>query len=272
MRDARHPFDRRWLAGFAAFLVFWLSLTGNAGASEIRQADGWRTEYLEYRGEAGACAPLAILSPGRIGTPNRLERLALSLADRGFHVFAMGHPVHGKQNTTAKDARAMRARIRDLDAVWQMATAECHPDFTLMVGHSRGGRTAMAEAGVEAVNDVKGQDRFDAYVVLSPRGIGEHYRPGAWAGIEKPVLMVTGTEDNGGEGSWRIRVTAFDGMPAGRKRLAVVEGASHKFLSGRGSGDIPGRVIAVVLAWLDDLGPDGLAEPAPLPGVTYRQK
>jgi hypothetical protein len=62
--------------------------------------------------------------------------------------------------------------------------------------------------------------------------------------------MLTGTRDSGLDGDWRTRLAAFEGLPPGHKRLAIIAGATHLALGGRGDGAVAessGRVVAAFL-------------------------
>jgi hypothetical protein len=80
---------------------------------------------------------------------------------------------------------------------------------------------------VAAKLDVHGEDRFDAYVAISPSGPGSIFSDDSWAGIRKPFYVLTGTLDKGLEGDWQWRTRPYDGMPPGCKWLGVIEGATH---------------------------------------------
>jgi dienelactone hydrolase len=265
-----------------AFVLLALPVAG----AEAPRKDGRQTPYVEIRRTDAPCPPLAILSPGFGGTERELGGLAGLLADRGFRVLVMGHAESGPDQLRAAlrssdrraaiiagagDPAAHRARFLDLDAVWAVATARCRPAFALLAGHSMGAQTTMMEAGAVARIGATGRDRFDAYVALSPQGVGLRFASGAWAGVSKPVLMVTGTRDSGVDGDWTTRLSAFDGLPPGTGRLAIVAGATHMNLGGRGFGRAPDLVLEVVGDWLDDLAAPSPGSPRAHPGVSFRQ-
>lgn len=251
------------------------------------RADGAHTPYREYLRTPSPCPPLAILSHGFGGTERGMSLLANALADLGFRVIVMGHRESGsKQLRTvlkssdrraairkgAGDPASHKARFLDLDAVWQGVTAKCRPTFALMAGHSMGAQTTMMEAGAVAEIGRMGRDRFDAYIALSPQGVGHRFQKGAWADINKPVLMITGTKDHGVDGDYRTRISAFDGLPKGSKRFALIAGATHRNLGGKGAPAITGLVPRIVREFLEDLETGQLLSPRPIDRVTFRTK
>jgi pimeloyl-ACP methyl ester carboxylesterase len=98
-----------------------------------------------------------------------------------------------------------------------------------------------------------GRNRFNGYIALSPQGIGTTYAAGAWSSVNKPVLMITGTRDTVVGGDYTARLTAFEGLPPGNKRLAVIEGAGHLQIGGIGSASVNSAVNALAVDFLDQL-------------------
>ncbi|HET9870243.1 MAG TPA: acetylhydrolase [bacterium] len=111
-----------------------------------------------------------------------------------------------------------------------------------VAGHSFGAYTTLAVAG--AVVSLKGQKprsfrdpRPLAFIALSPQGDEPGVFEGnAWAGIRRPFLVMTGTEDKGLGGqpaSWRQQ--PYGGMPpTGNKDQIVITGADHMNFAGVG--------------------------------------
>jgi hypothetical protein len=69
--------------------------------------------------------------------------------------------------------------------------------------------------------------------------------------------MITGTRDDAADGDWTTRRSAFEGLPPGSKRLAVLQGVGHIALSGR-----PPEVAATIAALVAEFV-SGLPRPAP---------
>lgn len=226
----------------------------------LTRADGASVRIKTY-GPASGCGKTALLSHGYGGGVDRNSAMAQALAARGWRVIAVEHAESGGAGRlrdalfsgdmraalmrAASDAGAHRARMADIDAALAFAASACRPRQLVLIGHSMGAATAMIEAGARARNGVSGRDRFDAYVALSPQGVGYMFAEGAWRGVAKPVLMVTGTRDGGADGGWETRLPAFEGLPPGRKRFAVLPGVNHMQMSGIPEG--AGRVIAALI-------------------------
>ena len=270
----------RWRA-----LLLALLLATPTAAETLDRADGKTTEIKIWEGEK--CGPLAILSHGLGGDTRTLSRIALMLNSDGYRVITMGHAESGRaalrQVWQAADRRAAllraagnpasyRARHLDLDATLAFATKDCRPSFMVLLGHSMGAQTTIMEAGAVPVFGWKGRNRFDAYVALSPQGVGSRFHQGAWRAVNKPVLMVTGTKDKGVDGGYETRLSAFEGLPRGQNRLAIVKGGTHMHMGGFGAGSKARTVRAIIQAYLRDLRGGALPKPADLRGVTYRQK
>ncbi len=236
-------------------------------AGNLQRADGASVPVLIYTPGSGAtCAPTMVLSHGFGGDQNTLGGLAKAVAAKGWRVIAMAHRESGRDvlreafqrggGLTVVDAAARErpkhvARFADLDAAYTEATRPCRPPKLVLAGHSMGSQTTMMEAGARALIGGMGRNRFDAYVALSPQGIGTNYGAGAWSSVGKPVLMVTGTNDRTADGDYTARLTAFEGLPAGGKRLAVIPGAGHLQIGGIGSASVNATVNALVIEFLD---------------------
>jgi len=166
-----------------------------------------------------ACPPLAVISHGAGGSENGYVYLAQALSDEGFTAVVMGHresgldalksgvQTDGIRNAVrdlVADKNAEQARLLDVTAALQWADARCRASFRVLIGHSMGSTTVMLEAGAKNMIKVPApptaQDRFDAYVALSPQGPGIVFPDRAWSSIHKPILILTGTRDEGLQG------------------------------------------------------------------------
>ncbi len=222
-----------------------------------------------------------------LGEERHLSLLADELAGLGYRVIALGHRESGPAQLRvalkasnkceairigASDLNSYQKRFLDIDAAWKAATQKCRPAFRLLASHSMGAQTTMMEAGARSVIGPIGKDRFDAYIALSPQRIGYRYQRGAWRSVSKPVLLITGTRDNGVDGDYNTRLTAFYGLPPGGKRLAIIKGASHRNLAGKGSPRIARLAPMLVKEFLINLQNQTLDQPKPIKGVTIRAK
>lgn len=212
----------------------------------LDRTDG-ATTRVRISGSNSRCPPTVVFSHGLGGGIGGNSVLISKLAEMGWRVMAIEHvesgpaALAGLKNAAvpgeyfrarAGDPHRHQARFADLDATFAEATRSCRPPQLLLIGHSMGATTTMIEAGAKARFGGMGSDRFDAYVALSPRGAGMLFAPDAWADVKKPMLMVTGPKDGSVEGDWTTRLSAFEGLPSGHKRLAIVPDADHMDMGG----------------------------------------
>jgi predicted dienelactone hydrolase len=262
-----------------------LSLVIGAGAASAqtevlaKRADGKMTPLEVYEAAGAAarakgCAPLAVVSHGAGGSEHQLEYLGRALSAEGYTVVLMGHRESelpalradmqakgfmGGLKALVTDKDAESARLLDVGAALEWADARCHAPFRVLLGHSMGAETTMLEAGARNVIGVTsppaGQDRFDAYVPLSPEGPGPVFPDGAWTGIRKPVLVITGTRDQSLAGGPEARTIPWKEMPADGTRgchwMGVIADATHMDIGGNGNVAVQSQVIAMVEKFLD---------------------
>jgi pimeloyl-ACP methyl ester carboxylesterase len=103
-------------------------------------------------------------------------------------------------------------------------------------GHSFGAVTTQLVAGTKP-RQLKGptkenysDDRPRAFVAISPNGTGPFFQADAFAAVQRPLLIISGTNDagrNGEQPSWRRE--PFDGAGPGDKYLGWVVDAHHSF-------------------------------------------
>lgn len=234
-----------WLAGLG--LLALTSAATIAQTASLPRADG-RAMPARLAGDwsEGRCPPTLILSHGLGGRENGLDHLVRAGLREGYRVLVMGHQESGPA-TLARvmmtrdkppllaEAAIWKGRALDLDAAFAHAARSCRPRPLLLGGHSMGAALTMMEAGARGKPPFAGRQRFDGYAALSPQGYGWVFEtPSDWARVTAPVLMVTGTRDSGVDGDWTTRLQAFRSVPPGRKRLVVIEGATHLAIGGIG--------------------------------------
>ena len=187
------------VAGIVATLTL---LTPAQDLVQASRTDGAQTPLRVYTPSTPGCAPLALISPGAGSNENGYRYLAEALRDDGWRAIVMGHKesgmaalrsdmreAHGLHKGLAElvnDPKAYNARLMDIAAALEWANSSCKAPFVALVGHSMGARTVEVEAGTKNNFGVKGLDRFDAYVALSPDGPGAMFPENAWSGIRKP--------------------------------------------------------------------------------------
>jgi len=271
-----------------AGLIFLLGFSAKGRAQQLvqqRRSDGAETPLMVYTPQGSECAPLAVISPGAGGTENGYAYLAEGLRERGWLAVVMGHKesgpgtlrhdvfrsgLHQGLEEMVTDPVSQGARMMDVGAALQWAEGQCHHPYKVLLGHSMGSDTVVFEAGARNKLGVKGEDRFDAYVALSPSGPGSIFPQNAWSDIRKPLYVLTGTRDRGLEGDWKWRTAPYEDMPAGCKWLGVVEDATHMNFAGRGPGHRKTErlTLETVDAFLADARRGRCDSPPHPPGMT----
>lgn len=242
------------------------------------------------------CAPLAVISHGAGGSENGYQYLAVALSRMGFLAIVMGHRESGGSalrsdmfkyglkrgvHKLVTDRQAEEARLLDVGAALDWAEGKCKPPYRVLLGHSMGSETVMLEAGAGNIigvsNPPAGQDRFDAYVVLSPEGPGIVFPEHAWTGIRKPLLVLTGTRDQALEGGPQSRQVPWKELPgtdSGCQWMGVINGATHMNFAGIGFGSkrVDSRVIQIIAAFLNGARKGKCPLPPSLAGMTLQAK
>jgi predicted dienelactone hydrolase len=252
------------------------------------RSDGAQTPLRVFAPSGQACAPLAVISPGAGGTENGYRYLAEALRERGYLAVVMGHKesgpatlrhdivhegIHGGLKDMVTDPKLQNDRMLDLTAALAWAEKQCQHPYKALLGHSMGSDTVMFEAGARNKLGVKGENRFDAYVALSPSGPGSIFSADSWSDIRKPLFVLTGTRDKGLEGTWEWRARPYDGLPPGCKWLGVIDGATHMNFAGVGfAGKTEKLTITSVTAFLDGARNGHCALPREEQGITMKSK
>lgn len=254
----------------------------------LTRSDNKSVPMQVYLANDDQCAATAIISHGAGSSENGYEYLAEFLRKQHWLVLVVGHkesgsailtPLIEKQGLLAALGQiittpsAYQARFMDINAAREWAKDKCSSSFTVLIGHSMGAATALIEAGAKNKLGLTGKDSFDAYVAMSPQGVGTIFVADAWKDIKKPVLLLTGTKDNELNGSWESRKDAFASMPAGCKWLGVIEGATHMSFA---KADMAGRVESLVnkttLAFLNGVTTQKCTVPDVSNGLTLQAK
>lgn len=267
-------------------------------ALSVPRADGAQTPLLVYPavGASSRCAPLAVISHGAGGSEEGYGYLAQAMAKLGYTTVAMGHRESGFAALATDmreygllpgvthlvaDPHAEQARLLDLDAALKWAEGHCRAPFRVLLGHSMGAETVMLEAGAKNIIGVESppaaQDRLDAYVALSPEGPSVVFPNDAWSGIRKPVLMLTGTNDQSLKGGPQARLVPWKdmrGLPSHCQWLGVIDGATHMNFAGNGlrHESVESIVTSTVAEFLKGVRAGGCALPAATSGMKLQAK
>lgn len=274
--------------------VLWsaMLLCSIANAQEtlnLNRSDGEHTSARAYLPkDSGACAPLVILSPGAGGSDRGLVGLANSFRSWGWLAVVAGHHESGmpalRENIRqaglrggllelVTDPGAYRGRLLDYEAILAWSNKRCTPPTRVLLGHSMGAASTMIEAGAKNKLGVSGGDRFDAYIALSPQGIESIFPAHAWVGLRSPTLFITGTKDQGLEGSWEERTLPYEDTAPGCKALVVVDGATHMNLGGYGAdAKMEALIDGAVKTFADGVAKGNCRVPGKGEGVVVRSK
>ena len=256
----------------------------------VQRQDGATTPLRVYSPSNDGCAPLALISPGAGGSENGYQYLAEGMQAAGWRAIVMGHKESGAAalrsdmreaggikkglRELVNDPKAYEARLMDITAALKWASESCKAPYVALMGHSMGARTVMIEAGAKNKIGVKGQDRFTAYVAMSPDGPDPVFPDDAWNGIAKPMLILTGTRDKSMQtGAYQSRTIPYDRMPAGCKWMGVIDGATHMNFAGIGfSGATERLTLLETKAFLNSLRGGKCGAPVPATGITLQSK
>ena len=273
--------------------IFLLFVGGFCCAQQLIQVpreDGATTPLRVYSPANNGCAPLALISPGAGGSENGYRYLAEGMQADGWRAIVMGHKESGSAalrsdmreaggikkglRQLVDDPKAYDSRLMDIAAALKWEGASCKAPYVALIGHSMGARTVMIEAGARNNIGVKGQDRFDAYVAMSPDGPDPVFPENAWSGINKPMLSLTGTRDKSMQtGEYTSRTIPYDSLPAGCKWLGVIDGATHMNFAGIGLARTTEKLTLLeTTAFLDGLRGGKCGRPVAADGITLKSK
>jgi predicted dienelactone hydrolase len=104
-----------------------------------------------------------------------------------------------------------------------------------MGGHSFGAHTTQMIGGLSLSGLGKRRITADdtrpqALLMISPQGTGNQIDRESWENIDRPTMVVTGTNDHGRQGqSYKWRLQVYENVPAQQKYLTFVKDATHNF-------------------------------------------
>ncbi len=219
-------------------------------------------DFNVYSPDTPGTYPVVFWSHGHLGGAD--TSLARGWADAGYivimpiHLDSALNPQQGgltQDRFPLDDPQWSAQRVQDMvfafNAAAQLVQAlggGYSGDVTeaTIAGHSQGAFTAALLVGAESGNAAFARladPRFKQAVLVSPQGATD---PKAWHGfylssptdhswknIVVPMLVITGTADNGTDGQTYLdRLEAFDNGPGLSRHAIVIAGASHVQLGG----------------------------------------
>jgi dienelactone hydrolase len=286
-----------------AFLALFVMIPAGCRAQQhltAPRADGHTTPLVLYKPStpAATCAPLAVISHGAGGTEYGYRYLAESMAQLGYTTLVMGHAESGPDalrdslvthdhytniGGLVADPAAERDRLLDVTAALKWADGQCPGKipFRVLLGHSMGAETVLLEAGMK--NSIglaappAAQDRFDAYIALSPSRPGLVAHEHAWHALTKPILILTGTRDFaviGGPETRQIPYQDLPEIPTHCHWLGVIGEATHLNFAGVGPGadNVKPLVTQTIASFLKGVQSNACTLPAPTQTLKLQSK
>nr|WP_276591684.1 alpha/beta hydrolase [Sphingomicrobium nitratireducens] len=208
-------------------------------------------DLLVWDAQGETPAGIILFGHGHGADPARYEALLEHWAGQGYTVYA---PVNVDSRVhPQRDAFTMQtgfiARVTDLQAARAMI-AERHPGVpVVLAGHSFGSFLSLLGGGgkTKAMPALDGPPVAGVLAFSTAGRLPPLLDADAYAGLDGPLLLVTGTQDvvPGFVADWRDHRMAFDGSPAGDKTLLVVEGGAHDLVR------MTGEAAPTVKTWAD---------------------
>lgn len=220
--------------------------------------------------KAGGPYPLIVWSHGMYGSESGYGSLVDSWAKSGYVTIQPTHDDSLRYADAETRRSAMRGsldnigsapqRPKDISLVLDSLDEITRKAPTLgskidrmrlgMGGHSFGAWTAQVVSGMSGrVGGLTAKDdRFQAFLVISPQGEGGNVGPSSFKTMKGPMMMISGDKDSG-RGEWDPKVyrrQAFEGAAPGDKWLVWIKDAYHNFggISGREGGvQLGGRLM-----------------------------
>ena len=198
--------------------------------------------------------PLIVFSHGAMGSKDAYVPLAEHWASHGYVVVQPTHEdslslmlasgerfqlknVWAKWNTRPPDVQLILTSMDQLQKNVKGLAGKIDADHIGVGGHSFGAHTSQLIGGVKMQNPLTKRfqafedERPKALLLISPQGTGEALVPESWSGLDRPALVITGTNDKsprtGQDHLWRREV--YDHAPAGDRYLFMIDGAYHGF-------------------------------------------
>lgn len=216
-----------------------------------------RMRWPDAAGRTGP-RPVVVFSHGLGGSREGGEVWGAAWAAAGFAVLHLQHPGSdlAAVRATIGTGNGLRAtmappqlvaRIGDvsfaLDEIERRHQAglglwaQVRPHAVGMAGHSFGAHTTLAMAGQRFLNGQSvSEPRLAAFIALSPSVPAAGDARQAYAGVQRPLLCLTGTRDDdvvGNGATPEQRRAVFAALPPGDKAQLVLHDADHATFGGQ---------------------------------------
>ncbi len=200
---------------------------------ELSAPDGRKIDVSIW--EAPDERGVIVFSHGYNGSPAAYERILAPWVEHGFtvvaplHVDSLRHPERARYDGPA----AFSTRIADLAVTRGFIKATRSGTPLVAAGHSFGSLMSYIQAGALTVAGPQRDPDIKAVIAMSSAGdLPGVVLPAAYAGLDLPLLSITGDMDlvPGFVSDWRAHRTAFDGSPRGDKTLIIFEGGDHSLI------------------------------------------
>ena len=211
-------------------------------------------------GNAVEALPVIVFSHGAGGSRDTYRPLIEHWVSHGYVCL---QPTHGDSLSLLNDTERKQVRLRNyvseggitkyliprtedvkllLDQLPEIQNAVPEMKFRLddkrigLGGHSFGAYTTQLVGGLTLINpQTRLRSDFSdprplALLMISPQGLGGPIDRESFTAIQRPTMVMTGSQDDGLTGepaSWRLG--AFSELPTETKYLMFVEGAHHNF-------------------------------------------
>lgn len=189
---------------------------------------------------------LIVFSHGAFSAPERYELLLKTWAQQGYVIASPVHVDSELYPESGKYAQAdwARTRIEDYE---KLSSALLNGRIELegvqfsgkliATGHSFGALVAQIASGAEmdgATGAALSDDKLNplGVIAISPPGpIPNYITPEGWAQINRPMLVVTGTEDviPGFTPGWEMHLESYKAVSEGLAYALVFDGIDHYF-------------------------------------------
>ncbi len=234
-----------------------LEVTSKSGI--LLKRPGMRDLSVRITGPVtGGPYPLLVISHGMYGSETGLDPLVQDWAKHGYVVIQPTHDDSlryadaetrrkamagsldniGSAPQRPKDIKLVLDSLAEIKKSAPALASKIDASRLGMGGHSFGAWTTQIVSGMSIRSFSPGKDdRFQAFLVISPQGLGGGITEASFKTMKSPMMMISGDNDagRGFDDPKTYRRQAFENAARGEKSLVWIKNASHNF------GGINGR-------------------------------